>query len=169
MKSESSIPFCRRIVEPTLPVARRKMPICTVGGCRRLCRREEIRRSREPADGLIEEARRNGARRFFFVDSRRRLFSLAPSRCFRSLPPCGGGSGRGVHESWPIQSPQTPSRRNARAGIPALPPRPHAVAQTLARRHRASQRQQNLPANRLAPIRPRIRPRPPLHRRRTGT
>ena len=32
----------------------------------------------------------------------------------------------------------------------------------------ARQRQQNLPAHRLAPIRPGIRPRPPLQRRRAG-
>ena len=37
-------------------------------------------------------------------------------------PPCGGGSGRGAHESWPIKSPQTPPRRNARPGVPALSP-----------------------------------------------
>ena len=88
------------------------------------------------------------------------------------LPPLRGRgersslSGVGVGESTRrcrLQSPQTPPRRNARPGIPALPPRPRHPAQTLAR-----QRQQNLPAHRLAPIRPRVRPRPALERRRAG-
>ena len=62
-----------------------------------------------------------------------------------------------------LKSPQTPSRRNARPGIPALPPGPHHATQTLAR-----QRQQDLPAHQLPPIRPRIWPRPALQRRRAG-
>ena len=54
-------------------------------------------------------------------------------------------------------------------GPESLPYRPgRAPAQTLARRHRPRQRQQNLPAHRLAPVRPRIRPLPPLQRRRAG-
>ncbi len=63
-----------------------------------------------------------------------------------------------------LKSPQTPSRRNARPGIPALPPRP----QTLARRLQSQHRQQNLPAHRLPPVRPRIRPLAALQRRRAG-
>ena len=85
-----------------------------------------------------------------------------PPRALRG----GGCDPPAVHAP---QSPQTPSRRNARPGIPALPPRPHALAKTLARRRGSHQRQQNLPAHRLAPIRPRIRPRPALQRRRAGT
>ena len=50
------------------------------------------------------------------------------ARRFRSLPPCGGGPGRGAseprRESNRLPRPQTPPRRNARPGIPALPPRP---------------------------------------------
>ena len=42
-----------------------------------------------------------------------------------------------------LKSPQTPPRRNARPGVPALPPRPRYPAQAGPR-----QRQQNLPANR---------------------
>ena len=84
-------------------------------------------------------------------------------RRLRPLPPCGGGSGWGAHESWPLKSPQTPSRRNARPGVPALPPRPRHPAQAGPR-----QRQQNLPADQLAPIRPRVRPRAALERRRAG-
>ena len=69
-----------------------------------------------------EEAGRRHARGLTF---------LPRERCLRSLPPCGvrgersslSRPGRGGHESWPIQSPQTPSRRNARPGIAALPPR----------------------------------------------
>jgi excinuclease ABC subunit B len=77
-------------------------------------------------------------------------------------------SGWGVHESQHLKRlprPQTPSRRNARPGIPALPPRP----QTLARRGQPRQRQQNLPADRLPPVRPRIRPRAAIQRRCSGT
>ena len=67
-----------------------------------------------------------------------------------------------------LPRPQTPSRRNARPGIPALPPRPHRPRKP-ASTTSPGQRKQNLPADRLAPIRPRIRPLPPLHRRRPGT
>ena len=78
-------------------------------------------------------------------------------------PLAGEGQGRGAHESWPIKSPQTPPRRDARPGIPALPAGPRHPAQAGPR-----QRQQNLPANRLAPIRPRVRPRAAIKRRRAG-
>ena len=62
-----------------------------------------------------------------------------------------------------FKGPQAASRRNARPGVPALPPGPRRTAQALVR-----QRQQNLPADGLAPIRPRVRPRPALKRRRAG-
>ena len=75
----------------------------------------------------------------------------------------GRGEGRPTGGPSRLQSPQTPPRRNARPGIPALPPGPRHPAQTLVR-----QRQQNLPAHQLAPIRPRVRPRPAIERRRTG-
>ena len=136
---------------------------------RRLRRHEEIRRVREPAGSLNEEARL-----FFTLPWRGRVARLRRAgwgerqrqRPF-SLPPRGGGSGWGVHESQPLKPlprPQTPSRRNARPGIPALPPRP----QTLARRQ-PKHRQQNLPAHQLPPVRPRIRPLAALQRRRAGT
>ncbi len=67
-----------------------------------------------------------------------------------------GEGGWGVHESQPLKSPQAPSRRNARPGIPALPSRRRTATQTA--RRLVAQRQQDLPAYRLAPIRPRIRP-----------
>ena len=63
-----------------------------------------------------------------------------------------------------FKGPQAASRRNARPGVPALPPRPHRAAEAFVR-----QRQQNLPADQLAPIRPRVRPRPAIERRRAGT
>ena len=62
-----------------------------------------------------------------------------------------------------LKGPQAASRRNARPGIPALPPGRRRTAQALVR-----QRQQNLPADGLAPIRPRVRPCPALKRRRAG-
>ncbi len=84
-------------------------------------------------------------------------------------PLAGEGRGGGVNGSRRrLPRPQTPSRRNARPGIPALPPRPRPPAQTLARRCRRRQRQQNLPAHRLAPIRPGVRPHPAIERRSAG-
>ena len=74
----------------------------------------------------------------------------------------GRGEGRPTGESLrPLhQSPQTPSRRNARPRVPALPPQRRAAEKAV------RQRQQGHSAHQLAPIRPRIRPRPALHRRR---
>ena len=73
----------------------------------------------------------------------------------------------GVGVQWArLEGPQAPSRRNARSGIPALPPRRRTAAQ--ARRRYSAQRQQDLPAHRFAPVRPRIRSLPALQRRRAG-
>ncbi len=141
---------------------------------RRLCRHEEIRQVSKFAGGRHEKTRRP----FFTLPWRGRvarsagcgephrqpLLSLPqPQRLF-SLPPCGGGSGWGVHESQPLESPQTPSRRNARPGIPALPPRPQACARQLQPKHR----QQDLPAHRLPSVRPGVRPLAAIKRRRAG-
>ena len=85
-----------------------------------------------------------------------------------SSPSPGGGGSRGAAAGWgephrqPLQSPQTPSRRNARPGIPALPRRRHPARQTL------RQHQPHHPADRLAAIGPRVRAKPALHRRRAG-
>ena len=62
-----------------------------------------------------------------------------------------------------LQSPQTPSRRNARPGIPALPSRGRKARKTV------WQHEQGDPAHRLPPIRPRIRPLPAIERRCAGT
>ncbi len=80
----------------------------------------------------------------------------------------GRGGGATSSQPLPLQSPQTPSRRNARPGIPALPPRSRHPAQTFERRQRTRHRQQDLPADRLAPVRPRIRPLPAIYGRRAG-
>ncbi len=98
---------------------------------RRLCRHEEIRRGRELAGQRDEEARRR-------LHPRRRVLARA-ARASASSPRLRGegrGEGRSTSCGVHLQSPQTPSRRNARPGIPALPPRPRHAAQTLARRHR---------------------------------
>ena len=96
---------------------------------RRLRGNEEIRRSGQPADERHEEARR--------------LFPLAPFVTRR-------GS---IHRQRVHKSPQTSSRRNARPGIPALSPGRRQAAQA-----RTQQRQQNLPAHRLAPVGAGVRP-----------
>ena len=62
-----------------------------------------------------------------------------------------------------LPRPQTPSRRNARPGVPALPPRRREAEQARTRH------QQNLPAHRLAAIRPGVRPNATIERRRAGT
>ncbi|XUM24440.1 excinuclease ABC subunit UvrB [Bradyrhizobium oligotrophicum S58] len=61
-----------------------------------------------------------------------------------------------------LQGPQAPPRRNARPGIPALPPQRQAPVQTVRRQ------QQDHPADQLPRVRPRIRPGPTLDRRRAG-
>ena len=71
--------------------------------------------------------------------------------------------GRSLSDKRQLQSPQAPSRRNARPGIPALPPEPRA-----ARKTPPGGGSQDLPAHRLAPIRPGVRPRAALDRRRAG-
>jgi len=118
---------------------------------RRLCRHEEVWRGSEPAGISDEEARRH----IFTlpwrgrVDRRRRSGRGEVSRQRRSLD---------------LARPQTPPRRNARSGIPALPPRRRQTAQA-----RTPRRHKNLPAHRLPPVRPRVRPRTKIERRRTGT
>ena len=106
------------------------------------------------------------------MSSKRGGNNTARAGASSSPSPGGGGSrvARGgvnsLNKEGPLHlpRPQTPPRRNARPGIPALPPRPRQ--QTLTRRRGTGQ--QDLPADRLPPIRPRVRPHPALHRRRTG-
>ena len=74
------------------------------------------------------------------------------------------GRGEGIH-GWRqqhLQSPQTPSRRNARPGIPALPPRRRQAAKAV------RQRKQGHSADQLAAVRPGIRPDTAIKRRRAG-
>ena len=80
-----------------------------------------------------------------------------------SLPPCGGGSGWGVHESQPLKNPQTPSRRNARPGVAAASPEPFTPGKAIRRA------KQDRPTHRLPSIRSRVRPRASLNRRHAGT
>ena len=61
------------------------------------------------------------------------------------------------------QKSTNPISTKCTARIPALSPGPGHATQAVRR-----QRQQNLPAHRLAPIRPRVRPRPTIERRRAG-
>ena len=102
---------------------------------------QEIRRGRQPPRQRDEEERRSSA-----LKASRGGASSAPS-----LRGGSGGEGRdaGVQR---LKSPQTPPRRNARPGIPALPPGRRQTAQA-----RTPRRQQNLPAHRLPPVRPRVR------------
>ncbi len=122
---------------------------------RRLCRDEEVRRGREPPRQRDEEERRASRPQI----QPRRLFIL----------PWRGRVGRRRRPGWGepqrqwLKSPQTPPRRNARPGVPALPPGRRKTAQA-----RTRHRQQDLPAHRLAPIRPGVRPRAKIERRRTG-
>ncbi len=122
---------------------------------RRLCRHEEIRRGRQPPRQCDEE-------------ERRAVSPQGQPRCLCSLAPFFTGEGRGEGLSpqavpAALQSPQAPPRRNARPGIPALPPERRQTAQA-----RTPRRHQNLPAHRLPPVRPRVRPRPAFQRRRAG-
>ena len=110
---------------------------------RRLCRDEEIRRGREPARQRDEEARWNAC-----------AFTLPWRGRVARRRRAGWGEISQPGQCRHLPRPQTPSRRNARPGIPALSPRPR---KTFARRCRCRQRQQNLPAHRLAPIGPRVR------------
>ena len=95
--------------------------------------------------------------------------ALKSSRGASSSSPGGERVGRRRRPGWGepqrqwLQSPQTPPRRNARPGVPALPPGRRKTAQA-----RTQQRQQDLPANGLAAIRPGVRPRAKIERRCTG-
>ena len=131
------------------------------GQGRRLCRHQEIRRSRELAGQRDEEARR-------------RLFPLAPfctgsRRATLALAGEGRGEGRstgGASAASKVHKPHLDEMHGPES-LP-YPPRPRHPAQTFARRRRLRQRQQNLPAHRLPPVRPGIRPGAALERRRAG-
>ena len=137
---------------------------------RRLCRRQAIRRIREPAAGFIE-ARRQQHAAFRWFNRRRRLFTLpweggetSEARSRGRAPQargCGVSSKGGASR---VHKPHLDEMH----GPESLPyrPRPRLPTQTRARRHRP--RQQNHPAHRLAPIRPGVRTDAPLQRRRAG-
>ncbi len=113
----------RRGRRPHHQAARRR------GESRRLCRREEIRRVRELAEGLIEARRQQHAACGVFS-------SPSPGGASELARAGARGGVNSLNEDGAsrLPRPQTPSRRNARPGIPALPPRRRPSAQTLARR-----------------------------------